>query len=190
MTKRKLPKADYKSKTLSDSEDERSSNSQGSDSDTETDTSIQDYEKKRSKEKNKKERKKTSKKTSKEEKDEVEKISDRKENRKKKSRNERKEHDNDFLHDFDDITIDMTDESVSKKRIKLSYNLLLQCKMVDVNEKGRKFSYPALVFERKTKDGKNFEFNIPFNLSNRLINALNVMLTDSINIKSMNNEKK
>lgn len=188
-SKRKLPKFNHKSKVvpLSDSEDECSSNSP-SNSDTETDTSIEDYQEKRSKEKNKKEGKKTTKKTGKEEKNEVEKISKGKGKEKKRSRNEGKEHDN--YNDFDDISIDMTADSVSKKRIKLSYNLLVQCKMVDVNEKGKKFSYPALIFERKTKDGKNFEFCIPFNLSNRLIKALNVMLDDVACIKNGINEKK
>lgn len=183
--KRKLPKIDRRSKALSESEDECFSNTPESNSGTETDTSIEDYQEKRSKEKNKKERQKATKKTQKEEKNELGKIS--KEKEKKRIQKKGKMYD---FNDFDDVSIDMTDDFVSKKRIKLSSNLLLQCKMINVSEKGRKFSYAALVFERKTNDGKNFEFNLPFNLAPRLVKALEVMLADSNNIKRGIIEKK
>lgn len=80
---------------------------------------------------------------------------------------------------FDDLTfdIDLSNENVSNRRIKLASNLLIESKIVEIKEEnGRKYSYPALVFSRKAKDGKIFDFNIPTILSSKLCEAVKTLV--------------
>jgi len=74
------------------------------------------------------------------------------------------------------VDIDMSCDKVSSKRVKLAANLLIENKIVDVKEEnGKKYSYPALVFSRKTKDGKIFEFNVPTILARKLCEAVKTL---------------
>ena len=79
--------------------------------------------------------------------------------------------------DFDDtdVSIDMTREAVSVKKIKLQSNLMLVRRMIHVDEGGKKWSYPGLVFVRKMKDSKAFEFNLPIAISDNLVEAIKVL---------------
>ena len=81
--------------------------------------------------------------------------------------------------DFDDLTvdIDLSSENISNQRIKLASNLLIESKIVEVKEEnGKKYSYPALVFIRRVKDKKVFEFNVPTVLSSRLCEAIKTLV--------------
>jgi len=71
------------------------------------------------------------------------------------------------------VDVDLSNNDVASKRIKLAPNLMIERKIVEVKEENsKKFSYPALVFLRKTKDGKIFEFNVPIILARKLCEAV------------------
>ena len=80
---------------------------------------------------------------------------------------------------FDDlkVAVDMSKEVVREKRVKLSSNLIIESRMVEVRDEETKktFNYPAVVFLRKIKDGKIFEFNVPLNLCKKLVEAINIV---------------
>lgn len=79
---------------------------------------------------------------------------------------------------FDQLTVDVdfSNENVDSKRIKLSQNLMIETKVVQVvDERSKSYSYPALVFLRKSKDGKVFEFNVPTILSHKLCEAVRTL---------------
>lgn len=80
---------------------------------------------------------------------------------------------------FDELRadVDLSNENVSSKRIKLASNLMLESKIVEIkDENNKKYSYPALVFMRKSKDGKIFEFNVPTILSHKLCEAVKTLV--------------
>lgn len=81
---------------------------------------------------------------------------------------------------FDDlkVDIDMSCDKLDSKRVRISQNLILEAKMVEVkDEKTKKnYSYPAIVFLRKVKDGKIFEFNVPIILASKLCDAINTVI--------------
>ena len=81
--------------------------------------------------------------------------------------------------DFDDLSvdIDLSSDNISHQRIKLASNLLLESRIVEVKEdNGKKYSYPALVFIRRVKDKKVFEFNVPTVLSSKLCEAIRTLV--------------
>lgn len=87
---------------------------------------------------------------------------------------------------FDDsnIKIDMSNDNIKPQKIKLTSNLLIECRTIVVDEPDkRKFSYPGIVFIRKIKDDKCFEFNIPLAIANRVINAIEIMVNDRNSLK-------
>lgn len=63
---------------------------------------------------------------------------------------------------FDDnICKDISVEHMKCQRVRLASNLIIEKKVIEVNEPGKKkFKFPALVFARKGADGKVFEFNL------------------------------
>jgi len=72
--------------------------------------------------------------------------------------------------------------NVIAKKIKLSNTLMMQCRMIDGMEGkagSNSFEYAALVFQRKIKDEKAFEFNLPLNLAPNIIEALKLMIQDN-----------
>jgi hypothetical protein len=85
-----------------------------------------------------------------------------------------------------DLNLDTDIKTVKNVRVKISPYLILETKMVEVKENdnvikesgqkeaGRKnFKFAGLVFNRKSNDGKNFEFNLSINLIPKLIEGLN-----------------
>lgn len=80
---------------------------------------------------------------------------------------------------FDNLesTLDISDNAVSCKRVKISPSLMIESRMVDVkdDETKRLYSYPAIVFLRRMKDGKIFEFNVPANLASKVVEAVTVV---------------
>ena len=81
--------------------------------------------------------------------------------------------------DFDElqVTHDMTESLTNYKRVKLSSSLMVENKIIEVkdDETKKTYSYPAIVFLRRTKDGKVFEFNVPTNLAMKLVEAVQVI---------------
>lgn len=75
---------------------------------------------------------------------------------------------------FDEnIAKDISIETMKCQRVKLASNLILEKKIVEVNEPGKvKFKYPALVFARKSSDGKVFEFTMPLTIIPKIQEAL------------------
>ncbi|MDP2809697.1 MAG: hypothetical protein Q8O34_06070, partial [Rhodocyclaceae bacterium] len=78
----------------------------------------------------------------------------------------------DEVFDDTDVSIDMSKDAVKLKKIKLTSNLLLVRRMVNVNEGGRSCIW--LLF-RKMKDSKASEFNLPITISETLINAVRAL---------------
>lgn len=80
---------------------------------------------------------------------------------------------------FDDLesTLDISDTVPSCKRVKVSPSLMIESRLVDVKDEDSKrtFSYPAIVFLRRTKDGKIFEFNMPASLASKIVEAVTVV---------------
>ena len=73
--------------------------------------------------------------------------------------------------------VDLSNENISSKKIKLASNLMLESKIVEVKDENcKKYSYPALVFLRKGKDGKIFEFNVPTILAHKLCEAVKTLV--------------
>ena len=73
-------------------------------------------------------------------------------------------------------------DNVVSKKIKIAKNVILQCSMIDGNEKGKNAAfqdYAALSFLRKTKDEKAFEFNLPLGLAPNIIEALKLIINDN-----------
>lgn len=73
-------------------------------------------------------------------------------------------------------------DNVVSKKIKISSNVIVQCKMIDGLEKGKNATfqdYAALSFLRKTKDEKAFEFNLPLGLATNIIEALKLIINDN-----------
>lgn len=76
-----------------------------------------------------------------------------------------------------EVTLDMSETMTECKRVKLAPSLMIENKMIEVkDEETRKtYSYPAIVFLRRMKDGKIFEFNVPVNLARKLVDAVTVI---------------
>ena len=68
---------------------------------------------------------------------------------------------------------------VIQKRCKLSKDVVMSCKMITVNQPKLSFEYAAVVFARKGKADKAFEFNLPLELAPRIISALTLMMKDN-----------
>lgn len=70
--------------------------------------------------------------------------------------------------------------NVISKKIKVSNNVIVTCKMLDAAETkqggGLLYDYAALTFQRKTKNGAMFEFSLPLNVTPTLIDALKIII--------------
>ena len=80
---------------------------------------------------------------------------------------------------FDDleVTLDMSETMTDCKRVKLAPSLMVENKMIEVKDEvtRKTYSYPGIVFLRRMKDGKFFEFNVPVNLARKLVDAVTVI---------------
>jgi len=158
-------------KYLKDIDRESDASLSASDSDCEEIDSCSESEEEVSKKKRKKEEASKKKKTT----SLASKENTKKKPAEKKNQSCKKNQDIDF--DEADVTIDMSVEKFERKKIKLTSNLMVERRMVDVKEPGRKqYSFPAIVFLRKMKDEKAFEFNIPMSVGSKLVEALEIFL--------------
>ena len=70
--------------------------------------------------------------------------------------------------------------NVIPRRIKISNNLIVTCRMVEQFEsKNITNDYPAITFQRKTAGEKCFEFILPLNLSPKIVDAVNLIIKDN-----------
>jgi hypothetical protein len=70
--------------------------------------------------------------------------------------------------------------NVIPRRIKISNNLVITCRMVEQFEsKNITNDYPAITFQRKTAGEKCFEFILPLNLSPKIVEAVNLIINDN-----------
>lgn len=70
--------------------------------------------------------------------------------------------------------------NVVPRRIKLSNNLVVTCRMVEqIESKNITNDYPALTFQRKTAGEKCFEFILPLNLGPKITEAINLIVKDN-----------
>jgi hypothetical protein len=89
------------------------------------------------------------------------------------------------LPDFSDKNVDVNlynddPNTVNLKRIKISENVVVSCKMISVNPKQANwFEYAAIVFARKGNTEKAFEYNLPLNLAPKIIAALNYIVKEN-----------
>ena len=89
------------------------------------------------------------------------------------------------LPDFSDKNVDFNlyhddPQKVNLKRIKISDSVIVSCKMIQVNQRqSNSFEYPAIVFARKGRTDKAFEYNLPLNLAPKVIAALNIIVKEN-----------
>ena len=89
------------------------------------------------------------------------------------------------LPDFSDKNVDVDlyhedTQRVIQKRIKITDNIIVSCKMISVNQRqANGFEYAGLVFARKGRADKAFEYNLPLNLTPKIIAALNIIVTEN-----------
>jgi hypothetical protein len=70
--------------------------------------------------------------------------------------------------------------NVVSRKIKIASNVILTCKMIESDTKGGlSYDYAALTFQRKTRDEKAFEFNLPLTISPNLIQGLKLIMQDN-----------
>ena len=87
--------------------------------------------------------------------------------------------------DFSDKNVDVNlynddPQTVIQKRIKVSDNIVVSCKMIAVNQRqANGFEYAAIVFARKGRADKAFEYNLPLSLAPKVIAALNIIVNEN-----------
>ena len=76
--------------------------------------------------------------------------------------------------------VDLDDHAASNvhfRKIKISNNLILSCKMIThLENKNLHSDYPALIFSRKTNKDKTFNFMVDMRVTERLIRALQIIV--------------
>ena len=87
---------------------------------------------------------------------------------------------------FNDKKIDLNlfdndPENVVEKRIILNKSTILMCKNTEASTAGNapNFDFAALVFQKKTKDSRAFEFTLPMSLTGRLIEGLQYIVKEN-----------
>jgi len=106
----------------------------------------------------------------------VKKPDDRKDEGKKEDAKDVIWNDKNCDHDLDDHAA----SNVHTRKIKISSNLLLSCKMIShLENKHLTQDYAALVFSRKTNKDKVFDFMIDLRVTERLIRALQIIMDEN-----------
>lgn len=74
-------------------------------------------------------------------------------------------------------------ENVIPRKVKLSSNILLSCKMISPEGKNNtlNFDYAAMIFHRKIKEDKSFEFNLPLSLAPKIIEGIQFLIKENPN---------
>ena len=90
-----------------------------------------------------------------------EKMNDRKD--KQNSKSSKKMRKDYGMFDESDVKIDMSNENLKPQKIKVASNLLVESRVITVDEPGSKFSYSGIVIVRRMSDGKSFRIQLPNN---------------------------
>jgi hypothetical protein len=109
------------------------------------------------------------------------KMSDRKDKKKQNSKSSKKMKKDYGMFDESDVKIDMSNENLKPQKIKVASNLLVESRVITVDEPGSKFSYPGIVIVRKMNDGKSFEFNFPITVASRIASAIEIIMKNNEN---------
>ena len=109
------------------------------------------------------------------------KMSDRKDKKKQNSKSSKKMKKDYGMFDESDVKIDMSNENLKPQKIKVASNLLVESRVITVDEPGSKFSYPGIVIVRKMNDGKSFEFNFPITVASRIASAIGIIMKNNGN---------
>ena len=109
------------------------------------------------------------------------KMSDRKDKKKQNSKSSKKMKKDYGMFDESDVKIDMSNENLKPQKIKVASNLLVESRVITVDEPGSKFSYPGIVIVRKMNDGKSFEFNFPITVASRIASAIEIIMKNNGN---------
>ena len=104
------------------------------------------------------------------------KMNDRKDKKKQNSKSFKKMKKDYGMFDESDVKIDMSNENLKPQKIKVASNLLVESRVITVDEPGSKFSYPGIVIVRKMNDGKSFEFNFPITVASRIASAIEIIM--------------
>lgn len=88
---------------------------------------------------------------------------------------------------FDDSDVDKRfkigcPQAVNPKKVSVNSNYMVSCKMIEANENkkgGLAYDYAGLIFQRRTKDSKCYEFNMPLSLTPVIINALQYLMAEN-----------
>jgi hypothetical protein len=72
-------------------------------------------------------------------------------------------------------------ENVATKKIKLSSNVILMCKMIEATgeQRGLTYDYAALSIIRKTKNNKAYEFNLPLTIAPNLVRGIELIMQEN-----------
>lgn len=100
---------------------------------------------------------------------------------------------------FDDRNVDKNfnagnPNAVAHRKVKLNQNYMVSCKMIEANESKGKlaYDYAGLIFQRRTKDNKAYEFNCPLSLCPFIVNALQYLMSENrafFNLPVQSNDK-
>lgn len=99
------------------------------------------------------------------------------------SKTSKKEEKEEVLWNEANCDVDLDDHAASNvhhRKIKISNNLILSCKMIShLENKNLHSDYAALVFSRKTKGEKMFSFLVDMRVTERLIKALQIIIEEN-----------
>jgi hypothetical protein len=104
------------------------------------------------------------------------KMKDRKDKKKQNSKSSKKMKKDYGMFDESDVKIDMSNENLKPQKIKVASNLLVESRIITVDEPGSNFSYPGIVIVRRMNDGKSFEFNFPITVASRIASAIEIIM--------------
>ncbi len=104
-------------------------------------------------------------------------------NEKSEAKKPKKEEKEEILWNEANCDVDLDDHAASNvhyRKIKISNNLILSCKMIShLENKNLHSDYAALVFSRKTKGEKMFNFLVDMRVTERLIKALQIIIEEN-----------
>ena len=78
-----------------------------------------------------------------------------------------------------DVKIDMLNENLKPKKIRVASNLLVESRIITDNEPGSKFSYPGIAIVCKMNDRRSSEFNFSITVASRIVNAIEIIIKNN-----------
>ena len=100
--------------------------------------------------------------------------------KKKNKKNETtKREPKEFVDTNVDLNLHCDSQLVHPKKVKLTNNIMLGCQIYSSDTTKLNYDFAALVFERKLKDSKSFEFNLPLSICPNLIRGINYIMKEN-----------